>query len=304
MSKKVYLTDVTGRDGFQMEKEWIETEEKISILNQIIQAGVTRIEATSFVSPKAIPQLKDAKEVISSLNRKGIELVTLVPNLKGTELAIEADVDEINFVVSISETHNNKNVNQSVGDSLEQIKIIHQLAIDHHKRLNISLGTTFGCPFEGIYQVDKVLKVMGRLDSIGVDRITLADTTGMANPKQIILFVKTLKAAYPNTHFSLHLHNTRGMGLTNLYAGYQAGIRHFDAAIGGKGGCPFAPGATGNVCLEDVAHMLSFMGIPIDPDVRKLTEAAKNLETLLGYQLPGQVMKAGLASDTTAIESH
>lgn len=291
------MTDVTGRDGFQMEKQWIETEDKVRILSRIMEAGIRRMEVTSFVSPKAIPQMRDAKEVLKLLDLSELEVVALVPNIRGAMDALEAGVDEVNAVLSISETHNRKNVNKSVDQSLAQVGDIFELTEQKGKKMNVSLGTTFGCPFEGLYPPGKVGGIVERIADMGVDRITLADTTGMANPSQISDFVKKLKEEHPGIHFSLHLHNTRGMGLANLVAGYDAGIRHFDAALGGIGGCPFAPGATGNVCLEDVAHMLHFMGIPIDPDLNKLIEAAKEMEKVLGYTLPGQVMKAGLASD-------
>ncbi|WP_085994272.1 hydroxymethylglutaryl-CoA lyase [Oceanobacillus senegalensis] len=298
---KIHLTDVTGRDGFQMEKEWIETEDKIHILNRIIGSGIKRIEATSFVSPKAIPQLKDAKEVVRELHRDHVEVMALVPNLKGAELALDSGVDVVNVVLSISETHNKKNVNKTVSESLENVTAIHHLVRDQYKKLNVSLGTTFGCPFEGLYHVEKVSTIISKLHSEGINQITLADTTGMANPTQISRFVETLTKQYPDIQFSLHLHNTRGMGLVNLYAGYHAGIRHFDAALGGIGGCPFAPGATGNVCLEDIVHMLDLMNIPNDPDMNKLIHTSKELERILGYKLSGQVMKAGLANEVVPV---
>lgn len=297
--EKVVLTDVTGRDGFQMEKQWIETDDKVKIINGIIGAGITRIEATSFVSPKAIPQMKDAKEVISRINREVVDIIALVPNTKGAERALEAGVDEINVVMSISESHNKKNVNKSVDESIEDILEISQLM--PAGKILISLATTFGCPFEGLYDVEKVAAVIERLKRGGLNRFTLADTTGMASPTQISKFVEGLKKDHTDSHFALHLHNTRGMGLANLYAGYQSGIRHFDAALGGIGGCPFAPGASGNICLEDTVHMLEFMGIPTGADIDKLIETSKQLERILGYQLSGQVMKAGLSTDTVAI---
>ncbi len=296
MTNQVIMTDVTGRDGFQMEKEWIETEDKIRLIDRIIAAGIPRIEATSFVSPKAVPQMRDAKEVVSRINRANVTVTALVPNLKGAELALEAGVDELNYVLSISETHNMKNVRKTVSESIDGALAICEL-IDP-SRLTISLATTFGCPFEGMYTVDKVLAHIETLKNAGITRFTLADTTGMANPVQMTEFVSTITRAYPDSYFGLHLHNTRGMGLANLYAAYQAGLRHFDAALGGIGGCPFAPGASGNVCLEDVVHMFRFMGIEIDGDLPQLIDTALDLEKLLGRQLPGQVMKAGQADKT------
>ncbi|WP_077596915.1 hydroxymethylglutaryl-CoA lyase [Oceanobacillus kimchii] len=296
---EVYLTDVTGRDGFQMEKDWIETEDKLLILQGIINAGIKRIEATSFVSSKSIPQLKDAKEVVGNLKNEEITVAALVPNVKGAENALESGVDEINFVLSISETHNRKNVNHTVRESLEEVYSIQKLINSPQTVLNVSLGTTFGCPFEGKYNVSKVCSIMEQLINNGIDKVTLADTTGMANPKKIRHYITTLKEVFPHVQLSLHLHNTRGMGLVNLLAGYKAGVRHFDASLGGIGGCPFAPGATGNVCLEDIVHMFMEMEIPIEHSInlQKLINTSKKLERILGYQLAGQVMKAGTAGE-------
>lgn len=285
------LTDVTGRDGFQMEKEWIPTDRKVEILNGILAAGIKRLEATSFVSPKAVPQLKDAKEVLARIDRRDAEIIVLVPNLKGAELAREAGADKINFVLSISETHNQKNVRRTVEESLAQLEEI--MGVFSPDRIILSMGTTFGCPFEGLYPVDKVQAVIGKVVELGLSQITLCDTTGMANPKQVTEFVRALSARFPEQRFALHLHNTRGMGLANLVAGYQEGIRHFDAALGGIGGCPFAPGASGNVALDDVVHMLELMDVRTGVDMERLIGTAKQMQKILGYELPGQVMKAG-----------
>lgn len=295
---KVVITDVTGRDGFQMEKEWINTKDKIDIIDRIIESGVSRVEATSFVSPKAIPQLQDAKEVINNIQRNNIKVVALIPNLKGAESAQETKVDEVNVVISVSETHNKKNINKTREESIEEIGLIHNKLKESGININVGLATTFGCPFEGLYSADKVIRVIQKLKEKGLNSFILSDTTGMANPLQITEFVEEITHKFTDSHFSLHLHNTRGMGLVNLYAGYQAGIRDFDAALGGIGGCPFAPGATGNLCLEDAIHMLELMNISTGIDIRQLIDTANSLEELLGRKLPGQVMKAGLSVDT------
>ena len=168
-------------------------------------------------------------------------------------------------------------------------------------KIIVSLATTFGCPFEGLYEVGKMAAIIERLKREGLNRFTFADTTGIASPTQISRFVETLKMEHTDSHFALYLHNKRGMGLSNLYAGYQSGIRHFDATHGGIGGCPFAPGASGNICLEDTAHMLQFMEIPTGADINRLIETSRQLERILSYQLPGQVMKARLSTDTAAV---
>lgn len=295
--KKVKITDVTARDGFQMEKNWIPTEKKIEIINSIIESGVKRIEATSFVSPKAVPQLKDAKEVLEGIQRDKATIIALVPNIKGTELALNSLIDEIVVVISISETHNLKNINRSVKDSIAEIKEISKLVRAAGKKLNVGLSTTFGCPFVGFTPIDKIKHVLRELEDASVSSFGLSDTTGMTHPRQVYEYVQELKKDFPSQGFALHLHNTRGMGLANLLAGSQAGITDFDASTGGIGGCPFAPGATGNICTEDIVHMFEQMGVETGIDLEQLIQASKKLESILGYTLPGQVMKAGKSTD-------
>lgn len=297
-NKKVEITDVTARDGFQLIKTWIPTSEKILFINSMINAGVKRIEVTSFVSPKAVPQLKDAKEVLQAIEKKEeVKIVALVPNQKGAMLALECPIDEINVVVSISESHNMKNVRRTVKESIAEINDISRLMQQEGKKVTVSLSTTFGCPFEGITPIENLIEVIGSLKSNSISSFALSDTTGMANPKQVFEYTTQLRSSFPNQEFTLHLHNTRGMGLANLIAGYQAGITKFDASTGGIGGCPFAPGATGNVCTEDVVHMFEQMGIETGIDLNQLINISKGLESLLGYTLPGQVMKAGKTTD-------
>lgn len=297
-NKEVEITDVTARDGFQMIKPWIPTNEKISFINSMINAGVKRIEVTSFVSPNAVPQLKDAKEVLETIEKKGkVKIVALVPNQKGATLALECPIDEVNVVVSISESHNMKNVRRSVKDSILEINDISRLMQQEGKKVMVSLSTSFGCPFEGITPIEKLIEVIGTLENSSISTFALSDTTGMAHPKQIFEYTNQLRSLFPKQEFSLHLHNTRGMGLANLIAGYQAGITKFDASTGGIGGCPFAPGATGNVCTEDVVHMFELMGVETGMDLNQLINISKGLEALLGYTLPGQVMKAGKTTD-------
>ena len=297
-NKKVLLTDVTGRDGFQMVKEWIPTEQKIAILNDNIKAGVKRIEVSSFVSPRAIPQLKDAKEVIAGIDRGDAKIAVLVPNKKGAEIAVTTEVDEIVGVLSVSETHNLKNVRKTVEQSIEEIRNINEVAKQNGRKVNVGLATTFGCPFEGIYPVQKVEEMIHRLSEFKIDSFVLADTTGMANPKQVFDFVTQLSAVFPEETFSLHLHNTRGMGLANVIAGVEAGVVNYEAALGGIGGCPFAPGATGNISLEDTVHMLEQMGVTTGINLERLLDSAKNLESTLGYTVPGQVIKSGQSTKT------
>lgn len=297
-TESVSIMDVTARDGFQMEKAWIPTEEKIGVINAVLASGVRRIEATSFVSPKAVPQLSDADEVLAGIDRpKGAAVTVLVPNLRGAELALRSEVDEVTVVVSVSEAHNRSNVRRSVRESVAQIGEIVNLLEPAGKRVNVGLATSFVCVFEGVIPVRKVIDVISALSGApsggALASFVLSDTTGMANPRQVHDYVKAVKERFPRHHFGLHLHNTRGMGLANILAGYQAGIRSFDAAVGGIGGCPFSPGATGNVCTEDLVHMFHEMGIETGIEVDKLIRTAKGLEALLGYPLPGYLMRAG-----------
>ncbi len=295
---KIEITDVTARDGFQMEQQWIPTEKKVEVINRIIHAGVKRVEATSFVSPKAVPQLRDAKKVLEIIKKENTVVTVLVPNKKGAESALDVPIDEVNVVVSVSETHNLRNIKRTVQQSIDEIYDISNLLQKKNKRLNVGLATTFGCPFEGLYSVEKVTEVIEKLRDLEISCFTLSDTTGMANPKQIKEFIHLLMKKFPSEQFSLHLHNTRGMGLVNLLSGYEAGIKKFDASLGGIGGCPFAPGATGNVCLEDTVHMFEQMGVETGISMENLISTANYLENLLGYKLSGQVMKSGPSTRT------
>lgn len=294
LPKHVKICEVVGRDGFQNEKEFINTGDKIKIIDSLAETGLWKIEATSFVHPKAVPQLRDAEEVMAGIKRKaGVIYTCLVPNLKGAQRAIGCAVDEINVVISASGTHNLKNVGMPVEKSLENLKEIVSLALDERVPVNGSVGTAFGCPFEGVIPKNRTLEMVERCLDTGVKSVTLADTTGMANPRQVYDLLAEFKARWPRVPVSLHFHNTRGMGLANVLAGLQAGVDTFDASLGGLGGCPFAPGATGNISTEDLVHMLQEMGLETGIDLDRLINAAKGLEAVVGGSLPGQVIRAG-----------
>ncbi len=291
---RVQIVEVGPRDGFQIEPVLIPTEQKIKIIDKLSETGLQRIEATSFVHPKAIPQLADASEVMAGITRKeGVIYTALVPNVKGVERALQAGVREINLVVSASESHNKNNVNMSVAESLSVFREAARIALDNGMRVTGSIATAFGCPFEGWVLPQKVEEIAQEYLTMGVREVSLADTTGMAAPSQVIDMVSRLRGRFKDVEFRLHFHNTRGAGMANVLAALFEGITIFDGSIGGLGGCPYAPGATGNIPTEDMVHMLESMGIDTGIDLSKLIDGAKMVQELLGRELPGQVMKAG-----------
>jgi hydroxymethylglutaryl-CoA lyase len=296
---RLYINDVAVRDGFQIEKAFIPTATKIEVVNQLSRTGLHKIEVTSFVSPKAIPALADANDVLAGIERvPGVIYVALVPNLRGVHNATATTrrPDEVNGVMSASETHNRANINrtheQSLADMPGMVKAAHEAGL----KISMSLSTTFGCPFEGHVHEDVVLDFVARFRDLGFDGISLADTTGMANPRQVRDLTRKVLERFPaphETYYTLHFHNTRGMGLANVVAGIEAGVRSFDGSVSGLGGCPFAPGATGNICTEDMVNMLEDMGYDTRVDLAKLLAVARRIPAVVGHEVPGQVMKAG-----------
>ena len=294
LPKKVTVIEVGTRDGFQIEKLFVPTDVKVEIINAMLDAGVRAMQVTSFVSPKAVPALADASEVFARIKRPaGCRLSGLVANVKGAERAIEADVDVIDTVVSASETHNRKNVNRSVDESLAGFKEIAKLAAAAGKPFKGGMATAFGCPFEGDVPVDQIVRIAKTYRDLGAIGISLGDTTGMATPPLVRTLVRALRKELPGMEIALHLHNTRGIGLVNALVGLEEGIDRLDAAIGGLGGCPFAAGATGNICTEDLVFMLDEMGVEFGIDLAKITAVAKRVQEVFGRELPGQVMKSG-----------
>lgn len=295
----IHIQDVIARDGFQSEKVFVPTDEKVQLINELSQCGLSKIEVSSFVSPKAVPNLRDAEEVVTSIERNpNITYVALVPNVQGANRAIKAKIDEINLVMSASATHNRKNVNRTNEDSLQGFQEIMEWVKGTGIKVNGSVATSFGCPFEGKVSEDDVQRFIDYYLAMGMDSITLADTTGMANPVQVKRLVKKVVEQIGEVPLTLHFHNTRGMGLANVVAAMEAGATRFDASLGGIGGCPFAPGATGNICTEDLVHMLTEMGIKTGVDLDKLIVLSKELSNLLKRDdIPGQIVKAGKVTD-------
>jgi hydroxymethylglutaryl-CoA lyase len=291
------MVEVGPRDGLQIIQEFVPTEKKIELVDALIAAGVRRMEVTSFVHPKSVPQLRDAAEVLAGINRNGCVCLAMVPNMKGAERAVDAKADMLDVIVSATESHNRSNVRRSIDESLEGFVPIFDLASGAGVSVRASLATSFGCPFEGDVPVNQVLRVCRRLEELGVMEIALCDTTGMANPVQVSKVVRACLDEMPGLQWAAHFHNTRGAGSANLLAALAEGITIFDASIAGLGGCPFAPGATGNVPTEDMVHMLHEMGIETGIGLPALIATAQLWEEAIGEVLPGQVMKAGRTCD-------
>jgi len=296
-----HIHEVVTRDGFQIEPQFIPTERKIELLDALSETGLAKIEVTSFVSPKAVPNLRDAEAVMAGIRRNAsVKYVALIANLKGAERAIAARVNEVNLVVSVSETHNRANVRRPTAASFEDFEKIVRTLEGTGIAVSGALSTAFGCPFEGEQAAGRVMQFVHRYVDLGVDSVTLADTTGMANPKQVLALCMETKERWPELDLALHFHNTRGMGLANVLSGLAAGISHYEACLGGLGGCPFAPGATGNICTEDLVHMLECMGYSTGVDLNRLLAASRLLGAIVNHELPGQVVKAGKTTELHA----
>jgi hydroxymethylglutaryl-CoA lyase len=282
----------------QIEPRWVETSDKVRLVNALSAADLRRIEVSSFVSPAAVPSLRDAAELFDGIERHpGIVYAALVPNRKGAERALAARADEVNFVMSASETHNRVNMNMAHAQSLASLADIVELVHAAGARVNATIATAFGCPFEGAQPFEKILGVVIRYIELGVDGITLADTTGMANPNQVAQLVAEVLMILLPEKLTLHFHNTRGLGLVNALAAYDVGARRFDAALGGLGGCPFAPGASGNVCTEDLVNLFQEIGVATGVDLPSLIAISSRLPGLIGHDVPGQLVKAGRPLD-------
>ncbi|APW39020.1 hydroxymethylglutaryl-CoA lyase [Rhodoferax koreense] len=298
--RPIHIQEVGTRDGLQVEPVFVPTEDKIALVNALSDAGLAKIEVTAFVSPQAIPALRDAETVLREIQRRpGVVYSALVPNVRGAERAIDARADEFNLVMSCSETHNLANLRMTRAQSFAALADVIALAkaTANGPALNVSLSCSFGCPMEGDVPAEVVLDWAARFVDLGVRGVTLCDTTGMAYPSQVAALTEAFRARWPATELTLHFHNTRGMGLANVLAAIDAGADRFDASLGGLGGCPYAPGATGNVCTEEIVHALELMGYATGVDQDKLLGAARWLPALVGHDVPSQIVKAGRRLD-------
>jgi hydroxymethylglutaryl-CoA lyase len=293
LPRRISLREVGPRDGLQNEAP-VPTESKVALIDALSRTGVGRIEAVSFVHPKAIPSMADAAEVWSAVEKStAVRYSALVPNLRGAQRALDSGFREIEVVVSASDTHNRKNVNRSTEESLDEIAVLLKSAHDVGATCQVIIATAFGCPYEGDVPVSRVLDVAGRAIADGADGISYGDTTGMATPSRVTGLVGETRMRFPTADLNLHFHNTRGTGLANVLAALELGVADFDASVGGLGGCPYAPGATGNVCTEDLVHMVEDMGVDTGVDLDALLDAAREAERLVGRTLPSQVLRAG-----------
>lgn len=287
------MREVGPRDGLQNEAP-VATEAKVALVDALSGTGVRRIEAVSFVSPRAIPQMADADLVWASIHRNPeITYSALVANLKGGQRALAAAVTDIAFVLSASETHNRANVNRSTAASLDEIAQLIELAHQAGSQVEVVVATAYGCPFEGELAVDRVVSVASRAVRDGADRISFGDTTGLATPPRVTRLVGEFRSAHPQVPVNLHFHNTRGTGLANVLAALQLGVTDFDASVGGLGGCPYAPGASGNIATEELVYLAEDMGVATGVRLDALLEVAARAEELVGHQLPSQVLRAG-----------
>ena len=297
--QRIYLQEVGTRDGLQAEAAFVATADKVTLVNALSDAGLAKIEVTAFVSPKAIPSLADAETVLRQIRRAtGVVYSALVPNMRGAERAIDARVDEMNLVMSATESHNLSNLRMTREQSFAGLAEVAASARAAGVAVNVSLSCAFGCPMEGDVPAETVLAWCGRyVENLGAHGVTLCDTTGMAYPTQVARLTRAFRERWPSTELTLHFHNTRGMGLANVLAGIDAGADRFDASFGGIGGCPYAPGASGNVCTEEIAHALALMGYDTGIDLARLLTAARRLPALIGHDIPSQIVKAGLRLD-------
>jgi hydroxymethylglutaryl-CoA lyase len=298
-ARRIHMQEVGTRDGLQVEQRFVETQDKIALVDALSDAGLAKIEVTSFVSPKAIPQLRDAEIVLREIRRvPGVVYSALVPNLRGAQRAIESKADELNLVMSASVSHNLANLRMTQEQSFGALSDTAAVAKTAGVAVNVSLSCSFGCPMEGDVPEAAVLDWCARyVEQMGAHGVTLCDTTGMAYPTQVARLTRAFRERFPGTELTLHFHNTRGMGLANVLAGIDAGADRFDASFGGIGGCPYAPGATGNVCTEEIVHALDLMGYDTGIDLAKLIDASRRLPGLIGHDIPSQLVKAGRRLD-------
>ncbi|MCP3025950.1 hydroxymethylglutaryl-CoA lyase [Halobacillus sp. A5] len=288
----VTIKEVGPRDGLQNESEQIPTEVKVNWINLLSHAGFQSIEISSFVNPKWIPQLKDAKEVAMGIERKsGISYAALVPNYKGLQAALDSNLDEVAVFMSASEAHNKNNINKTIDETYPVLSEVVQEAKHHKKRVRGYVSTVFGCPYEGEIPFNQVAAICEKLLQMGVDEISLGDTIGVADPKQVDAFFEEIKGNLPFSKLAMHFHNTNGMALANILVSLQHGITTFDSALGGLGGCPYAKGASGNLATDDLVHMLHKMGINTGIDEVKLREAARYIQQSLNKELNSHQMQ-------------
>ena len=290
---RISLREVGPRDGLQNEDP-VPTSAKVELINVLSGTGVQRIEAVSFVHPKAIPQMADADEVWAHIQRAaGVRYSALVPNSRGAQRALGTGFTEIEAVLSASDTHNRKNVNRSTEESLDDIAVIIDQAHQAGATCQVIVATAWGCPYEGDVPVERTVAVASRAVADGADSVSFGDTTGMATPSRVRALVGEFRSRHPEISLNLHFHNTRGTGLANVLTALELGVADFDASVGGLGGCPYAPGATGNIATEELIYMVEDMGVATGVNLEAMIGAAAEAEQIVGRTLPSQVLRAG-----------
>lgn len=298
LPKKVTICEVAPRDGFQAVDDFIPTDDKLEIIRKLASTGIQSLEITSFVHPRAIPQLRDAEEVVRTVidELDGFDMRALVPNLKGTERAVLAGVKKVKTMLSATDSHSLSNSNATVKDAQKKQAPIFEYAAKENIAVMGSISVAFGCPFEGVVPVERLVEIVRHYDEAGVREISLADTTGMAQPKQVYDSLEVLQAEFPHITYSMHFHNTRGMALANTFAALQQGVTQYDSSIAGLGGCPYAPGATGNVATEDLVHMLEEMDVKTGVNLDALIKTAKDVRDIIGVDGESYMLMAGPSS--------
>ncbi|MGH2698405.1 MAG: hydroxymethylglutaryl-CoA lyase [Actinomycetota bacterium] len=290
----VRLREVGPRDGIQSESAQVSTKDKVALIDALSNTGLRYIEAVSFVSPKAIPNMADAREVWTGIDRRdGVFYSALVPNKKGAETAAELGVDGVQVFVAASDSYNLSNVRRTVKESLSDVKDVVEVAAAAGVPVEGTISTAFGCPYEGDVPPARVVEVSRWLMDAGIESISYGDTTGMGTPRRVRDVVDALRTELPEVELNMHFHDTRGTGLANVLAALELGVDYFDASIGGMGGSPYAAGATGNIATEDLVHMLQDMDIDTGLDLDKLIEVARFAQGLISGELPSKMLKAG-----------
>ena len=293
LPSRVRIVEVGPRDGLQNEPVFVPTPEKIALVNRLADAGHSAIDVSAFVSPKWVPQMADAAGVFAGIARRpGVCYSALVPNLTGLQRAIEAGADEVAVFPAASETFSSRNLNQTIDEAVAGARSICEKAREAGLRVRAYLSTSFGCPFEGPVPPARVVDLTARLLDLGAYEVALSDTIGVAHPRQVADVLHEVAKRVPIDRIAMHFHDTRGTGLVNVYAGLQAGVTTFDAAAGGLGGCPYAPGASGNLATEDLLYLLDGLGIHTNVRLGAIVEASRAIESHLGHPLPSRVYRA------------
>ena len=302
--EKVILCEVGPRDGLQNEKTMLSVEQKVALINGAAEVGVPVIEVGSFVSPKAVPQMADTDAVVKAIKKvPGVEYRCLVANKKGVERAVAAGIMKVKLTLSASESHAKANLNKTIEELLDGFCDCATYARENGLDVSGAISTAFGCPFEGDIPVSRLVQITERFVDLGIEELSLSDTTGMANPRQVYDTVSMMLDRFPDIRWFLHFHNTRGMALANIIAGLNAGVIRYDASLAGLGGCPFAPGASGNVSTEDVLNMLDDMGIATGIDIDKMIALGKQLQEWIGHCSDSAILRAGRKSNLVSLNA-